>query len=45
MNLTLDNEWKACVGCAIIRRQQERQGLEQSDQCKNVLKNIVGMVS
>ena len=34
MNLTLDNEWKACVGCAIIRRQQERQGLEQSDQCK-----------
>ncbi|CAI5756204.1 unnamed protein product [Candida verbasci] len=33
-NLTLDTEWNACVGCAIIRRQQERQGIEQSDQCK-----------
>ncbi|CAK7913235.1 lysophospholipase 1 [[Candida] anglica] len=34
LNGTLDEEWNACVGCAIIRRQQERQGIEQSDQCK-----------
>ncbi|CAN3372740.1 hypothetical protein DIURU_004772 [Diutina rugosa] len=33
-NLTLDSEWPACVGCAIIRREQERQGIEQSEQCK-----------
>ena len=33
-NLTLDSEWPACVGCAIIRRLQERAGEEQSDQCK-----------
>lgn len=34
LNLTLDKEWKACVSCAIIRREQERQGIEQSEQCK-----------
>ncbi|RCK66000.1 Lysophospholipase 3 [Candida viswanathii] len=34
LNGTLDDEWNACVGCAIIRRQQERDGAEQSDQCK-----------
>lgn len=34
LNLTLDDEWRACVGCAIIRREQERQGIEQLDQCK-----------
>lgn len=34
LNGTLDKDWPACVGCAIIRREQERQGLEQSDQCK-----------
>ncbi len=33
-NLTLDSEWPACVACAIIRREQERRGDEQSDQCK-----------
>ncbi|KAI5957248.1 hypothetical protein KGF54_000176 [Candida jiufengensis] len=33
-NGTLDSEWAACVGCAIIRRSQERNGEEQSDQCK-----------
>ncbi|KAI5949013.1 hypothetical protein KGF57_004975 [Candida theae] len=33
-NLTLDSEWPACVGCAIIRRSQERNGEEQSEQCK-----------
>ncbi|KAJ8140035.1 hypothetical protein OY671_006767 [Metschnikowia pulcherrima] len=34
LNLTLDENWKSCVACAIIRREQERQGIEQSDQCK-----------
>ncbi|CAL1199916.1 Lysophospholipase catalytic domain family protein [Candida parapsilosis] len=33
-NLTLDSEWPACVGCAIIRRSQERNGEEQTEQCK-----------
>lgn len=35
LNSTLDKEWAACVGCAIIRREQERNGIEQSDQCKS----------
>ena len=34
LNGTLDEEWRACVGCAIIRREQERLGLEQTKQCK-----------
>lgn len=34
LNRSLDSDWTACVGCAIIRREQERQGVEQSDQCK-----------
>ncbi|RCK66268.1 Lysophospholipase 3 [Candida viswanathii] len=33
-NLTDDDDWLTCVGCAIIRRQQERLGHEQSDECK-----------
>ncbi|KAI5951058.1 plb1 [Candida jiufengensis] len=33
-NLTDDENWLGCVGCAIIRRQQERFGQEQTDQCK-----------
>ncbi|RCK57915.1 Lysophospholipase 1 [Candida viswanathii] len=38
-NGTLDDEWAACVGCAIIRREQERQGIEQSEQCKRCFEN------
>lgn len=34
LNSSLDSDWKACVACAIIRREQERQRIEQSDQCK-----------
>ncbi|KAG5419833.1 PLB2 [Candida metapsilosis] len=34
LNGTLDEEWDACVGCAVIRREQERLGIEQSEQCK-----------
>lgn len=33
-NLAQDSEWAACVGCAIIRREQGRNGIEQTDQCK-----------
>ncbi|KAK6197941.1 lysophospholipase [Scheffersomyces amazonensis] len=33
-NTTLDSQWSACVGCAIIRRSQERAGIEQSEQCQ-----------
>lgn len=32
-NLTEDSNWATCVGCAIIRRQQERLGEEQSEEC------------
>ncbi|KAM9889392.1 hypothetical protein OXX79_012178 [Metschnikowia pulcherrima] len=35
LNSTLDEDWRTCVACAIIRREQERQGIEQSDQCKS----------
>ncbi|WPK27627.1 hypothetical protein PUMCH_005023 [Australozyma saopauloensis] len=34
LNMTVDSDWRSCVACAIIRREQERQGVEQSDQCK-----------
>ncbi|KAK6198591.1 phospholipase B [Scheffersomyces amazonensis] len=34
LNNTLDPEWPACVGCAIIRRSQERLGIDQSEQCQ-----------
>ncbi|KAI5952712.1 hypothetical protein KGF54_003579 [Candida jiufengensis] len=32
-NMTEDENWATCVGCAIIRRQQERLGEQQSDEC------------
>ncbi|KAI5968664.1 plb1 [Candida margitis] len=38
-NLTDDSDWLTCVGCAIIRRQQERFGQEQSDECKQCFQN------
>lgn len=34
LNGTLDDEWSVCVACAIIRREQERQGIAQSEQCQ-----------
>ncbi|GMM36386.1 hypothetical protein DASC09_037110 [Saccharomycopsis crataegensis] len=33
-NLTEDSNWATCVGCAAIRRAQERAGIEQSDVCQ-----------
>ncbi|CAK9440012.1 uncharacterized protein LODBEIA_P41120 [Lodderomyces beijingensis] len=34
LNGTLDDEWNACVGCAIIRREQERLNIQQTEQCR-----------
>lgn len=39
LNNSLDADWKTCVACAIIRREQERQGIAQSDQCKQCFQN------
>ncbi|KAK6454615.1 phospholipase B [Scheffersomyces xylosifermentans] len=39
LNGTIDEEWKTCVACAVIRREEERRGIEQSDQCKQCFKN------
>lgn len=33
-NYSDDRSWPTCVGCALIRRQQERLGQDQSDECK-----------
>lgn len=33
-NGTLDATWAACVGCAIVHREQERKGVAQTAQCK-----------
>lgn len=33
-NGTFDSNWAACVGCAIVRREQERQGAVQTAQCQ-----------
>lgn len=34
LNHSLDSEWRTCVACAIIRREEERQGIAQSEQCQ-----------
>lgn len=33
-NLTIDPDWPKCVSCAIIRREQERNGIAQSAECQ-----------
>lgn len=33
-NGTDDSEWGACIGCAIIQREVERRGIEQTEQCQ-----------
>lgn len=38
-NFLADSQWNKCVGCAIIRREQERRGIEQSDECKQCFSN------
>ena len=32
---------KSCIACAVIRREEERRGIEQLDQCKKCFKIIV----
>lgn len=33
-NGTTDDGWATCMGCAIIRRSQERRGIQQSSECE-----------
>lgn len=33
-NLTDDSEFATCVGCAVIKRQQERMGISPSEKCQ-----------
>ncbi|AOA64647.1 Phospholipase B [Komagataella phaffii CBS 7435] len=39
LNMTIDEEWRTCVGCAIIRRQQERSNATQTEQCRRCFEN------
>lgn len=38
-NRTHNKTWNKCIGCAIIRREQERRGEEQSEECKECFEN------
>lgn len=38
-NLTVDDDFRACVGCAILQRSRERLGLAMGDQCKSCFDN------
>ncbi|ODV83703.1 hypothetical protein CANARDRAFT_9267 [[Candida] arabinofermentans NRRL YB-2248] len=35
LNLTLDDEYRACIGCAILQRSRERLGMPIGDQCQS----------
>ena len=37
-NTTEDENWQKCVGCAVIRRTQQKFNLDQSDECKQCFK-------
>ena len=39
LNGTIDPEFKSCIACALIRREEERRGIEQLDQCKKCFEN------
>lgn len=34
LNGTIDEDFPKCVGCALIKREQERQGIEPSEECQ-----------
>lgn len=34
LNSTIDEQWPKCVGCAMIKREQERQGIQPSEECQ-----------
>ncbi|PWW80118.1 lysophospholipase [Tuber magnatum] len=38
-NSSFDQNWPACVGCAIVHRQQERKGEAQTAQCQKCFKD------
>ncbi|CUS08268.1 unnamed protein product [Tuber aestivum] len=38
-NSSFDQNWPACVGCAIVRREQERKGETQTAQCQKCFKD------
>ncbi|CUM63410.1 uncharacterized protein PRCAT00000985001 [Priceomyces carsonii] len=38
LNNTIDHEWAACVGCAVVRREEERRGIKQTSQCQQCFK-------
>ncbi|RKP30151.1 hypothetical protein METBISCDRAFT_31146 [Metschnikowia bicuspidata] len=38
-NFSDDSDWGKCVGCAIIRREQERRGDDQLDECRACFEN------
>ncbi|CAI5756733.1 unnamed protein product [Candida verbasci] len=39
LNSTIDENFKTCIACALIQREEERRGIEQSDQCKECFKD------
>lgn len=39
LNGTIDKNWSKCVACAVIRREEERQGLDQSEECQDCFSN------
>jgi len=38
-NASFDQNWPACVGCAIVHREQERKGQTQTAQCQKCFKD------
>lgn len=36
-NGTLDSEWRTCLGCAIVLREQQRRGQSPTEQCQKCL--------
>jgi lysophospholipase len=38
-NGTIDPDFRSCIACAIIRREEERKGIQQTDQCKQCFTN------
>lgn len=39
LNGTVDADFPKCIACALIRREQERRGEEQTNECKECFKN------
>lgn len=39
LNGTIDDEYRTCIACAVIRREEERRNITQSEQCKKCFSN------